>query len=36
MDDEENLSLERDEGCDKECNICEMNELCEKLEKERD
>lgn len=36
MDDEEKMSLERDGGCDKECNICEINELCEKLEKERD
>ncbi len=35
MDDEE-LSLERDGGCDKECNICEMNELCEKLEEEKE
>lgn len=32
MDDEEDLSLERDWECDKKCNTCEMRELCEKLE----
>ena len=32
MDDKEDLSLEHDWECDKKCNTCEMQELCEKLE----
>ena len=33
MDDKEDLSLEHDWECDKKCNSCEMQELCEKNRK---
>lgn len=36
MNDEEDLSLEHDWECDKKCNTCEMQELCEKLEEEKE
>ena len=36
MDDKEDLSLEHDWECDKKCNTCEMQELCEKLEEEKE
>lgn len=36
MDDEEDLSLDHDWECDEKCITCEMQELCEKLEEEKE